>query len=108
MDDVLDFEGTSSSLGKPANADIRSGIATAPLLYACDERPELVPLVERKFAEKGDIEHALSFIHESSAIERSRNLAREHVEMAAAAVCQFEHNEAADGLLLLLDKVLKQ
>lgn len=34
VDDLLDFVSTSAQLGKPAAADLRLGLATAPVLYA--------------------------------------------------------------------------
>ena len=42
VDDVLDFTGSTLQLGKPALNDLRSGLATAPVIYAAEVRP--VPL----------------------------------------------------------------
>lgn len=39
MDDILDYTGSSSILGKPALNDLASGIATAPALFAAQEQP---------------------------------------------------------------------
>jgi len=36
VDDLLDFVSSSSSLGKPAAADLKLGLATAPVLFACE------------------------------------------------------------------------
>jgi hypothetical protein len=38
VDDVLDFEQSSETLGKPALSDIRQGLATAPVLLAMEVR----------------------------------------------------------------------
>ena len=38
-------------MGKPAVNDLRSGLATAPTLYAAEEFPELLPLIQRRFKE---------------------------------------------------------
>jgi geranylgeranyl pyrophosphate synthase len=38
VDDVLDFEQTSETLGKPALADLKQGLATAPVLLAAQVR----------------------------------------------------------------------
>ncbi|XP_054927519.2 all trans-polyprenyl-diphosphate synthase PDSS1 isoform X2 [Dermacentor andersoni] len=37
VDDLLDFVSSQSDLGKPAAADLRLGLATAPVLFACDK-----------------------------------------------------------------------
>jgi Polyprenyl synthetase len=37
VDDLLDFVATSAQLGKPAAADLRLGLATAPVLFAAQK-----------------------------------------------------------------------
>ena len=37
VDDLLDFESSSEALGKPAAADLKLGLATAPVLFACEK-----------------------------------------------------------------------
>ena len=59
VDDLLDFKATSKSFGKPSGgADLRLGLATAPVLYAWQEFPAsgLRQMVARKFAGPGDVE----------------------------------------------------
>ena len=59
VDDMLDYTISGSELGKPAGADLELGLATAPLLFAWKERPELGRLVGRKFIEEGDVEKVI-------------------------------------------------
>ncbi|KAH0837914.1 isoprenoid synthase domain-containing protein [Lanmaoa asiatica] len=82
VDDILDFS-SSAALGKPGSgADLRLGLATGPVLYAAEEYPELEPLIARGFKHDGDVERALSLIHASSGISRTRDLARAYAEKA--------------------------
>lgn len=37
VDDLLDFVSSSSAMGKPAAADLKLGLATAPVLFACEK-----------------------------------------------------------------------
>lgn len=54
---MLDFTATAAELGKPGGgADLKLGLATAPALFAWEEFPELGALIERKFAEPGDVD----------------------------------------------------
>lgn len=53
---MLDFTVTAAELGKPAGADLKLGLATAPVLFAWEEYPELEALIKRKFSKKGDEE----------------------------------------------------
>lgn len=55
VDDMLDFSVSAAELGKPAGADLELGLATAPLLFAWRERPEVGELVGRKFEREGDV-----------------------------------------------------
>jgi len=55
VDDMLDFSVSAQELGKPAGADLELGLATAPLLFAWQTRPELGVLVGRKFEREGDV-----------------------------------------------------
>jgi hexaprenyl-diphosphate synthase len=52
----LDFTVSAADLGKPAGADLELGLATAPVLFAWEEFPELGPLIKRKFSQEGDVE----------------------------------------------------
>lgn len=52
VDDLLDILGSSKQLGKPALNDLRSGIATAPVLLAVQEQPALIELI-RRWVERG-------------------------------------------------------
>jgi hexaprenyl-diphosphate synthase len=56
VDDVLDYESASATLGKPGGADLSLGLATGPALYAWEEHPEMGMLIQRKFKEAGDVE----------------------------------------------------
>lgn len=64
----------------------RSGLATAPALYAAEEHPALLPLIRRKFRNAGDVERALDLIKASQGIQRSRALAAEHAALAAQCI----------------------
>jgi geranyl diphosphate synthase len=47
IDDILDFTGTSASLGKGSLSDIRHGVITAPILFAMEEFPQLREVVDQ-------------------------------------------------------------
>lgn len=37
VDDLLDFVSSSDAMGKPTAADLKLGLATAPVLFACEK-----------------------------------------------------------------------
>mmetsp|Transcript_2862 Transcript_2862/g.5902 ORF Transcript_2862/g.5902 Transcript_2862/m.5902 type:complete len:397 (-) Transcript_2862:14-1204(-) len=86
VDDVLDFEGKVEILGKERYGDLKSGLATGPVLFAEEEKPEMKDLRLRKFTNEGDIQRALDIIYSTSAIDRTKDLARVNAEMAMDVV----------------------
>ena len=91
IDDVLDFTSSSGELGKPNLNDIKSGVVTAPVLYAAEEHPELIDMIQRKFKADGDVSRANELVFASNGIERTRDMAEEHCKLAAQTVCTFAH-----------------
>jgi len=53
---MLDFTVQESSLGKPAGADLKLGLSTAPVLFAWEENEAMGPLIARRFEGDGDVE----------------------------------------------------
>lgn len=108
VDDILDFTSSSEVLGKPAGSDLKSGNLTAPVLYALEEQPYLKTLIEREFSEAGDFEKALALVHDSRGIERSRELATQHVEAAVACLQDLSTSEPQKALMELGNYVLRR
>lgn len=107
VDDVLDFEGSLSQLGKPALADLRAGLATAPVLLAAEECPDqLEPLIDRKFKHDGDIDRAVQLVEATSGLERTKEMARVHAEMAMDAILELNPSVHRDALVHLANKVV--
>ncbi|KAF9451425.1 terpenoid synthase [Macrolepiota fuliginosa MF-IS2] len=106
VDDVLDYESASATLGKPGNADLQLGLATAPALYAWEEYPEMGELIGRKFESTGDVEKARNLVHKSSAIQRTKQLALEYADEAKKVLQEFPESEARDALEVLAERVV--
>jgi all-trans-nonaprenyl-diphosphate synthase len=103
VDDILDFTSSTETLGKPAGSDLKSGNLTAPALYALEEKPDLKVLIEREFAQEGDLEKASALIHDSRGIQRSRELAAHHAKLAAEHISILEPSESRQALINLTD-----
>ncbi|KAL6198138.1 hypothetical protein ACLB2K_027930 [Fragaria x ananassa] len=98
IDDVLDFTGTSASLGKGSLSDIRHGIVTAPILFAMEEFPQLRAVVEQGFDNPANVEIALDYLGKSNGIQRTRELARKHASLAAEAIESLRESHDEDVL----------
>jgi all-trans-nonaprenyl-diphosphate synthase len=108
VDDILDFTGSTEALGKPAGSDLQSGNLTAPVLFALEETPSLETLIEREFAQDGDLEQALSLIQDSQGIDRARELAAHHTQQAVENLQVLKPCEEHEALIKLADYVLKR
>eukprot|EP01039_Chlorochromonas_danica_P005748 gene5748-6332_t len=106
IDDALDFEGSTSSLGKAPLADLKSGLATAPTLFAAEEHPELLTLISRKFESPGDVDEALALVQRSQGLQRCKDLAQVHAERALEALEALPPSIARDSLQALACKVV--
>jgi len=106
VDDILDFTVTSDLLGKPALADVSLGLATAPVLYASEEKPELKNMIQRRFSGKGDREKALELVLQTKGVQSAKELARFHAQRAVDAVSRLPQTEARDALIQLCHIVL--
>nr|YP_009397863.1 prenyl transferase [Sonderella linearis]ARW67049.1 prenyl transferase [Sonderella linearis] len=82
IDDILDIIGKSKNLGKPAGSDLKNGNLTAPLIFALEEKPELVTLIDQEFQNSTDIHKAIKIIKNTRAIQKSKDLAEEHMQLA--------------------------
>ncbi|KAH9271520.1 hypothetical protein BASA83_006375 [Batrachochytrium salamandrivorans] len=106
VDDMLDFVVTADQFGKPVNADLKLGLATAPVLYAAHQFPELYPLIERKFESKGDVELALDLVHKSNGVSQTRDLAAAYCQEAISAISSLPPSLAQTALIQLTQAVL--
>ena len=108
IDDLLDFTGTSDTLGKPGLQDMALGLSTAPVLYGIEEQPELKELVARKFGQPGDVHRACELVLASKGLQRTKELANFHAQAAVDACCSLPVSKQRDGLIQLCHVVLSR
>jgi all-trans-nonaprenyl-diphosphate synthase len=108
VDDILDFTGSTDTLGKPAGSDLKSGNLTAPVLFALEEQPYLQVLIEREFAQEGDLEQAIGLILDSQGIQKARELAANHAKASAEHIATLEPSEPLQALINMTDYVLSR
>ncbi|KAF8336377.1 hexaprenyl pyrophosphate synthase [Cantharellus anzutake] len=106
IDDALDFS-SSTEIGKPGNgADLKLGLATAPVLFAWEEHPQMGALVVRRFEQEGDVELARELVHRSNALARTHQLAKDYASKALEALNLLPWTEARDALVSLAGKAV--
>ncbi|SNX83409.1 related to COQ1 - hexaprenyl pyrophosphate synthetase precursor [Melanopsichium pennsylvanicum] len=111
VDDLLDFQSTSAAFGKPSGgADLRLGLATAPVLYAWQELPGegIHELVARRFEGQGDVEKMLRLVEKSQGLQRTAELAKQHVKRANQFLDVLPDTDAKKALIKLNEQVIKR
>ncbi|MGV0108325.1 solanesyl diphosphate synthase [Nostoc sp. DSM 114160] len=108
VDDILDFTSTTDTLGKPVGSDIKSGNLTAPVLFALAQKPSLEVLIEREFAQEGDLEQALALIQDSQGIQQARELAAHHAKLAIEHLAVLPPSESHQALINIAEYTLSR
>ncbi|KAG7737010.1 hypothetical protein KL923_004148 [Ogataea haglerorum] len=106
VDDMLDYTTTAEMLGKPAGADLQLGLATAPVLYAWKEKPELGPMIGRKFSKPEDVEIARKAVEDAKGVEKTRELAEKYCTDALRNLRTLPDSDARNALEMLTNSVL--
>jgi len=103
IDDWLDFSASAEMLGKPAAADMKLGLATAPVLFAAESYPELDPMIKRRFCESGDVERAFELVLNSNGLDRTKGLANEYGQAALDNIKTWTESTAKEELKELVN-----
>ncbi|EGC30569.1 hypothetical protein DICPUDRAFT_157686 [Dictyostelium purpureum] len=106
IDDLLDYTGSAEQCGKAVSVDLNLGLATAPVLFATQEFPQLEDLIKRKFSKEGDVEEAKRLVAQSQGIEKTRNLAIEYVNLAIESLLKLPQSDSRDLLIALSHTVV--
>ena len=109
IDDVLDYDGDPTVMGKSLGDDLREGKATLPLIIAMQRSQPAQRKIVQNAIETGDnaqIQSILSIIRDTGALDASRQAAAMEAQRAIDALIQFEPNNHVNGLLELASKLL--
>ena len=84
MDDLLDYEANTETLGKPVLEDVRQGVYSLPLIYALNQAPQqLRPYLEKKKEmTDDDTLHVQQLVHQLGGVAYAQQLATKYTEQA--------------------------
>lgn len=105
IDDLLDYESSAEITGKNIGDDLSEGKATLPLIYAIQTTSDDNASRIRDSIKNGDLtelDFILHVLHETNALEKTRNKAREHIQLADNALEKIPTSQYRDALKELL------
>jgi octaprenyl-diphosphate synthase len=109
IDDVLDYDGNASEMGKNLGDDLREGKSTLPLIAAMQRGAAAQAAIIREAIEQGSTEQLpaiIAIVRETGALEVTRAAAVSEARRAIAALQAFPDNEYTAGLLHLASQLL--
>ena len=113
VDDLLDFTGDLTALGKPVGADLREGKMTLPLIHLLQQGEELGEKIVRdiissRTASEDQWSELLSLLKTHRSIEYAFRCAVEYAERSKKPLYAFPPSSERDALLALPDYVLSR
>lgn len=89
VDDILDFTGDQTAVGKPLASDLLNGLVTLPAIYYAEEHPndeDVLSLPNGGWKDTDRVQRLVDGIRKNAAIEKAMNEAREAVSRALNAL----------------------
>lgn len=113
VDDILDFTSSDEVFGKDVGNDLKSGLITAPTLYALNANNEksnkLKKLIESRFTEnEGSFAEAINLIKELDGCSQATKLAKDYVQKAKSQLDFIESAEIRTDLEKTADYMLNR
>jgi geranylgeranyl pyrophosphate synthase len=101
VDDILDFNGDQSAVGKPLGSDLLNGLVTLPAIYYAEANPEdtdVLSLPNGGWTHNENMTRLVNNIRASNATKKAMLEADQHVDRALACLESFETCAERDAL----------
>jgi octaprenyl-diphosphate synthase len=111
IDDLLDFAGDQSALGKPVGGDLREGKVTLPMIrllqHADADTTEMITAVVRDgIVTPEGWRELCRLLHETRSVEYAMTKAQQFAATAKKQLCVFPPSPERDALMALPDYIL--
>ncbi|HSA99244.1 MAG TPA: polyprenyl synthetase family protein [Anaerolineales bacterium] len=101
VDDILDFTGEESAVGKPIGSDLLNGLVTLPAIYFAEANPDdedIVSLPEGGWKDTERVQRLVDNIRQSRAIQQSMDEARQAIHRALKSLSYAPVSPERDAL----------
>jgi geranylgeranyl pyrophosphate synthase len=109
IDDVLDFTGNPSDVGKPVGSDLLHGIVTLPVIHYLEMHPDderIATMLKNDRRDEPQVRSVVDAIRRSNAISASLDEAREYVQRSQRALGYLPESSARQSMLDIADYVI--
>ena len=101
VDDILDFNGEQTAVGKPLGSDLLQGLVTLPAIYYAEANPDdpnVKTLSEGGWGNQERMEELVKSIRQSEAIKLSLREAEAHIVRALGSLTPFKSSSERSAL----------
>ncbi len=101
VDDVLDFTGEQTTVGKPIGSDLLNGLVTLPAIYFAESHPEdedVKSLSDGGWANHDRMTRLVESIRKTDCVQKAMVEANQHVERALQTLEGFEPSPEREAL----------
>jgi geranylgeranyl pyrophosphate synthase len=101
VDDVLDFNGEQTAMGKPIGSDLLNGVVTLPAIYYAElapDDPDVRSLAEGGWANQERMVRLVESIRRTDSVQHAMQEATRHVERALVVLNNLEPGAEREAL----------
>ncbi|MFZ1043129.1 MAG: polyprenyl synthetase family protein [Anaerolineales bacterium] len=101
VDDILDFTGDESTVGKPVGSDLLNGLVTLPAIYyaeACPEDEDVKSLANGGWGNQERMQRLVESIRKTDAVKKAMEEAKQHAKLALRILEDFDPSPEREGL----------
>lgn len=101
VDDILDFTGEQTAIGKPVGSDLLNGLVTLPAIYYAESHPDdedVKSLAEGGWGNEERMGRLVNSIRKTDSVKKAMVEANQHVESALRALERFEPGPEREAL----------
>lgn len=113
QDDIFDYVGNSSIIGKPIGNDLQEKKITLPLIYALNqvdknEAKDIIKGIKSGKLKKAQIKNIIHFVNDKGGIEYARNIAVNYKSQAVECLSTFKESESKNSMIKFADFVVER
>jgi geranylgeranyl pyrophosphate synthase len=101
VDDILDFTGEQSAVGKPVGSDLLNGLVTLPAIYyaeACPNDDNVKSLADGGWGNQERMQRLVESIRKTDSVKKAMDEAKQHVVRALELLKEFNPSPEREGL----------
>ncbi len=112
VDDILDYVGDETTVGKPVGGDLRQGLVTLPMLYYMQSNPDNATIERfssgQCFQDEEEIQQLVKDVSTSEAILKSHHTAAEFASRAENYILDFPDTPERSALVNMTRYIIER